>query len=99
MQYHDASVDQGFNLAMERIEPGSMAYFNERNEGQVIPAIARLLAFWRSRAMPVLYLTLGSEYRDYRDLPARFRAWVRELEAESGVAGRLLGGKPRLRHP
>ncbi len=85
MQYHDASVDQGFNLALDRIEPGSMDYFNKRNEGQVLPAIARLLEFWRSRAMPVVYLTLGSEYRDYRDMPPRFRDWVRAVERESGV--------------
>lgn len=94
MQYHDASVDQGFNLAMDRIEPGSMDYFNHRNEGQVIPAITRLLEFWRSRRLPVVYLTLGSEYRDYRDLPPRFRAWVRALERESGVEDIFWAGNP-----
>lgn len=94
MQYHDASVDQGFNLAMDRIEPGSMDYFNGRNEGQVIPAIARLLEFWRSRSLPVIYLTLGSDYRDYRDLPPRFRSWVRTLEQESGVHDLFWAGSP-----
>lgn len=94
MQYHDASIDQGFNLAMDRIAPGSMDYFNGRNEGQVIPAIRELLAYWRERDLPVIYLTLGSEHRDYRDLPPRFRAWVQQLERESGIKDIFWTGNP-----
>lgn len=85
MQYHDASVDQGFNLALDRLDPGCMDYFNERNENLVIPAIARLLTFCRARGIKVVYLTLGSRYRDLRDVPDRLRRWVRQVEAESGI--------------
>jgi nicotinamidase-related amidase len=85
MQYHDASADQGFNLALDRLEPGCMDYFNERVENIVIPAIARLLAFCRGCGIRVVYLTLGSRYRDLRDVPDRLRRWVRQVEAESGI--------------
>lgn len=94
MQYHDASPDHGWNLAFERISPGSMDYFNERNENVVIPAIARLLATWRERGWPVVYLTLGSDHQDLRDLPPRLRAAVRELEARSGVHDMFWSGNP-----
>jgi len=94
MQYHDASVDQGFNLGWERIEPGSMAYFNERNENVVIPTIARLIDYFRSHGMKVVYLTLGSEYRDYRDLPDRLRRWIRRLEEETGIEDIYWTGNP-----
>jgi nicotinamidase-related amidase len=94
MQYNDASVDQGFNLAVERISPGSMRHFNERNETIVIPAIRRLLDYFRSRGLSVIYLLLGSEYRDLRDVPARLRAWVRDVERRSGVEDIFWSGNP-----
>jgi nicotinamidase-related amidase len=85
MQYHDASADQGFNLALDKLDPGCMAYFNGRVETTVIPAIARLLAFCRGCGIQVVYLTLGSRYRDLRDVPDRLRHWVRQVETESGI--------------
>jgi biuret amidohydrolase len=94
MQYHDASSDQGFNLAVEKIQPGAMAYFNERNEDVVIPAIRELLAYFRSHSLPVIYLTLGSDYEDYRDMPARSRQWMRDVEQRSGVANIFWSGNP-----
>src|SRR4051794_30320722 len=69
MQYHDASPDHGWNLAFDRISPGSMDYFNDRNENVVIPAISRLLTTWRENGWPVFYLVLGSDHRDLRDFP------------------------------
>lgn len=94
MQYHDASPDHGWNLAFERISPGSMDYFNERNEHTVIPAIARLIELWRAGGWPVVYLTLGSDHRDLRDLPPRLRAAVRDLEERSGVHDMFWSGNP-----
>jgi biuret amidohydrolase len=85
MQYHDASADQGFNLALDKLDPGCMDYFNGRVETTVIPAIARLLAFCRGCGIQVVYLTLGSRYRDLRDVPDRLRHWVRQVETESGI--------------
>lgn len=86
VQYRDASPDHGVGLAMERIAPGSMAYFFDRVEQTMLPSIARLLAFFRSRNLPVIHVLLGSDFRDLRDCPPRFREWVAKLERESGVS-------------
>jgi biuret amidohydrolase len=94
MQYHDASPDQGFNLAVDKIQPGAMDYFNERTESVVIPAIRELLAFFRSHSLPVIYLTLGSDYQDYRDMPPRSRQWIRDVEQRSGVPNIFWSGNP-----
>lgn len=94
MQYHDASPDHGWNLAFDRIDPGSMDYFNARNEGQVIPAIARLLEVWRRHGWPVVYLLLGSDHRDLRDFPPRLRAAVRLLEERGDVQDMFWSGNP-----
>lgn len=97
MQYLDASIDEGFGAAMEIIEPGSMDYFNVRNEGQVVPGIARLVEDFRAREIPVVYITVGSQYRDLRDMPARHRRWIREIEERSGVRDILWAGNPSFR--
>lgn len=94
MQYSDASVDQGFNLAMDRIFPGSVDYFNERNETVTLPSIRRLLGQARPRGMKVVYLTIGAEHRDLRDFPARTRSWIRAVEERSGVHDIFWSGSP-----
>jgi nicotinamidase-related amidase len=94
MQYHDASPDQGFNLAVEQIQPGAMKYFNERNERVVIPTIRELLEYFREQSLPVIYLTLGSDYADYRDIPPRMREWIRDVEERSGVQNIFWTGNP-----
>jgi nicotinamidase-related amidase len=94
MQYNDASPDHGFGLALSRIEPGSMDYFNERNEMVVVPNTARLVAAFRERGVPVVWVCVGSQYRDLRDLPSRHREWIRRIERESGVADILWAENP-----
>lgn len=94
MQYNDASPDHGFGLALSRLEPGSMDYFNERNEGTVVPSITRVVEGFRSRHLPVIYVCVGSDYRDLRDMPARHREWIRKIERESGVEDILWAGNP-----
>jgi nicotinamidase-related amidase len=42
----------------------------------------------------VVYLTLGSKYRDLRDVPDRLRRWIRQLEHESGVLDIFWAGNP-----
>jgi nicotinamidase-related amidase len=56
MQYNDASADQGFGLALSRIEPGTMNYFNQRNESRVVPDIARLVSAFRERGLSVIFV-------------------------------------------
>lgn len=97
MQYNDASADHGFGLALSQIEPGSMDYFNERNETVVVPNIARLVEAFRERRIPIVYVCVGSDYSDLRDMPARHRAWIRRIERESGVSDILWSQNPAYR--
>ena len=94
MQIHDARPDGAFNVAMERLQPGSMNYFNDRTEYGVVPAIERLLHAWRSRGLPVFHLRLGSQFRDYRDFPPNYRAWIQAIEEASGVREIFYSGSP-----
>lgn len=94
MQYSDASTDEGFGLALSRIEPGSMDYFNTRNETVVVPNIARLVEAFRAREIPIVYVCVGSDYRDLRDMPRRHREWIRRIERESGVDDILWSQNP-----
>lgn len=80
MQYHDASPNRGLGMALQHIAPHSMDYYNSRLEATVVPAIERLLDYFRGADMPVIHLMLGSDYRDLRDCPPRFRQWTRNLE-------------------
>lgn len=85
VQYRDAHPEHGVGLAMEKIIPGSMDYFFERVEAKLIPSIRTLLTYFRANRLPVIHVLLGSDYRDLRDCPPRFREWVAKLEADSGV--------------
>lgn len=97
MQYNDASADQGFGLALSRVEPGSMDYFNERNETVVVPNISKLVGAFRDRQIPIVFVCVGSDYRDLRDMPSRHRAWIRRIESESGVPDILWSRNPAYR--
>tara|TARA_R100000365_G_C2748110_1_gene78914 strand:+ start:4929 stop:5621 length:693 start_codon:yes stop_codon:yes gene_type:complete len=85
MQYHDAWPDRGVTAALERVNPGSMSYFSDRLRQTTIPSIQQLLAHFRVSGLPVIHLVLGSDYRDLRDCPPRFRTWTRNLEALTGL--------------
>ena len=43
MQYSDAAAGMGFQAALDVIDPGSAAYFDDRVENLVVPNIARLV--------------------------------------------------------
>ncbi len=94
MQYHDAAAGQGFCAALDAIDPGSCAYFDERNEGLVVPTIARLLEAFRARGLAVVYLCLGAEERDLSDMPPRMAAWIRDVEERSGIRDIFWRGNP-----
>lgn len=85
MQYHDAAAGMGFQAALDVIDPGSAAYFDDRVENLVVPNIARLVDAFRERDLPIVYLCLGAEQRDLSDLPARMAAWIRAVEQRSGM--------------
>lgn len=85
MQYDGTSPDYGFNLAMQKISPGSADYVNERAESLVLPTIIELLTYFRENGLPVVHVAMGTNYRDYRDVPGRWREWIRGYEQRSGV--------------
>ena len=92
MQYQCAAPDCGAGLMFETISPGSMSYFNSKNEHFVIPTISTLLAYFRQHHLPVVYIKLGSDFRDLRDLTPRLRRSVRRFEREGGVDDILWSG-------
>lgn len=94
MQLSNTSSAHGVNLALDRVAPGSAEHINRRVRDVVLPGLERLLAEARRRDVLVVYLTLGSQYRDLRDMTARTRAFVRRLERESGVPDILWAGDP-----
>lgn len=94
MQYHDASPSRGLGKAMERLAPGAMDYYNERLEGVTVPAIRRLLEYFRGHGLTVVHLVLGSDYQDLRECPPRFRAWTRNLERATGAEDIWWSGNP-----
>jgi nicotinamidase-related amidase len=97
MQYHDASPEGGFNRAVSVTHPGSLESYERRVEEVVVPTIVRLLAYFRAHGMPVVFLTLVSEHRDYRDFPRVPREMTLELERRSGIEGILWAGDPGAR--
>lgn len=94
MQYHDAAANHGFNAALERIQPGSTGYFVDRVVNLVVPTMRRLLDYFRAHGLPVIHVVIGSDYQDYRDIPARTREWTRYFETKGGVDDILWAKNP-----
>jgi len=94
MQYHDAAAGQGFCAALEVIDPGSCAYFDERNENLTVPSITRLVEGFRARDLRIVYLCLGAEQQDMSDMPPRMAAWIRDVEERSGIHDMFWRGNP-----
>jgi biuret amidohydrolase len=87
MQYADASPDHGFNVALERCQPGSAAYINDRLRHTTVPEIGRLLTLARQDPpMLVVFAIYGSHERSLSDMPIAIRQRIRTLEQRSGVA-------------
>lgn len=78
MQYATASRSAGLGrvIAETRGEQLVRERF-DRIERTVVPNLGRLLAFFRSEGLPVLYLTVGSDHPDFLDIPEYFRSAVR----------------------
>ena len=94
MQYHDASPRHGLTAGWDAIAPASMTYYGERLDTTTVPAIERMLAFFRRQRLHVVHVVLGSDYRDLRDCPPRFRNWTRNLERATGVRDIWWSGNP-----
>ncbi len=85
MQYHDAHAEQGVVAALEKLYPGSTAYYAERLS-TVVPAIRRLLDHARATNLQVIHVVVGSSHRDLRDFNKRMRHWILDLQERSGMA-------------
>ncbi len=97
MQYHDAHPDFGFCAGMEKIKPGSLRYYRTRLEAVTVPCIGSLLDFFRSHNLNVIYLVLGSDFKDYRDLYSGFRRWQLQFEEDTGINQMLWRQSPLYR--
>lgn len=94
MQYYNAARDQGFSAMLERIEPGSAAYFDDRVEKQVVPAISALIDRLRPHGVRIVHLCMGSHHRDLSDMTPRLRSTVRRFEEAGGVSDLFWAGGP-----
>jgi nicotinamidase-related amidase len=86
MQYASGSRGEGLGrkLALEnRPEYGRERF--DRIEETVVPNLRRLLAFFRERELPVLYLVIGSEHPDFLDVPEHMRKLVRDTNNRVGT--------------
>ena len=93
MQYLDAHPDYGIGKAMETVEPGSGDYYFGQLSNQIIPNIQHLLSFFRANGLYVLYLTLGSEFEDGRDLSPLRRAKFAQRQQQAGCPIPLYRGR------
>ena len=102
MQYASASRQAGLGrLLKEQGNEAQGAYRFDRIESVVVPTIQRLLEFFRSHGLRVVFLTVGSELPDYSDLLPHMRGMAelvgntrgrREHEVLDELAPR--GGEP-----
>lgn len=74
MQLASTHRDFGFQKLLRKLGlDAELGYYLQRIEGTVVPNIQRLLTLFRKRSWPVIYLTIGSEYQDFRDFDLRRR--------------------------
>lgn len=97
MQYHDAAEGHGLSLLIQKLNPDASRFFNAKNEKVTVPAIQKLLAYFRKNQLPVIFLTFGSEYKDLHDLPSRMRQWSRKIQQMLGVDDLFWMNSPTFR--
>jgi nicotinamidase-related amidase len=68
MQEYFLNPASPFSRACEAQIPGVLAYFQERGRTIVEPTLQRLLEFFRTHCLRVIYTTVASELSDGRDL-------------------------------
>ena len=85
MQYASGSRDHGLGRNLKAQGQEALGgYRFDRIERTVIPAIQRLLAFFRARGLRLVYLTVGSELPDYSDLLPHMRAFAESARNTRG---------------
>ena len=87
MQHATGSRTAGLGRMQKASEAGG--YLDDRFtriENVVIPAIRNLLAAFRSRQLPIVYLVLGSARDDYSDMAPHLRAFTQAVGNKVGSA-------------
>src|SRR5262245_37106416 len=80
LQYASASRREGLGrLLKDQGNEAQGAYRFDRIEGVVVPAVQRLLAFFREHRLRVVYLTVGSDLPDYSDLLPHMRGMAERV--------------------
>jgi nicotinamidase-related amidase len=94
MQRYFVRPDYPFAQTIEKAMPGATTGYFERVNATVLGNVQRLLAAFRSRHLPVIYLGVGRCLEDGRDLPA----WMRDFD-QAGLA--MVGERvhPPVNHP
>jgi nicotinamidase-related amidase len=73
MQEYFLNPASPFSRACESVVPGVLGHFQERGRGVVEPSLRRLLDFFRTRGLRVVYTTVASELPDGSDLMPIFQ--------------------------
>jgi nicotinamidase-related amidase len=68
MQEYFLNPASPFSRACESVVPGVLGHFQERGRGVVEPSLRRLLDFFRTHGLRIVYTTVASELPDGRDL-------------------------------
>src|SRR5262245_65636854 len=88
MQEYFLNPASPFSRAAERVVPGVLGHFQERGRGVVEPSLRRLLDFFRTHALRVVYTTVASELPDGRDLMPILQQRNAANRAAGGEIGR-----------
>lgn len=94
VQRYFVSPGYPFAQALEKLVPGATVPYFQRVQNTVVPNIKRLLEYFRSLRLPVIFTGTGSYTGDGRDLPH----WLKEFD-QLGLA--LLGERiwPQITDP
>jgi len=80
LQYASASRLAGLGRALKAQGQEALgAYRFDRIENAVVPTVRRLLDFFRSHRLRVIYLTVGSELPDFSDLLPHMRPFAEAI--------------------
>lgn len=97
MQQGMARRDRGIIGAAARVRVDSGAYFFERLEGTVIPALRRLLGYFRANGLRIIHVHYASLEPDGSDLPAPMRERNAERMRSVGALSVYPVGHPDAR--
>jgi nicotinamidase-related amidase len=73
MQEYFLNPASPFSRASESVVPGVLGHFQERGRGVVEPSLRRLLDFFRTNGLRIVYTTVASELPDGGDLMPIFQ--------------------------